>query len=54
MAGRATQRPKVSEAVIDKILPDHAEIKVGGPAPLPRAKIEWNREKKARIARLNR
>jgi hypothetical protein len=46
------QPSKIGDAIIDKVVPDHAEIKVGGPAPLPRAKVEWDREKKERISQL--
>jgi hypothetical protein len=38
---------------IRKIAPDHAEITVGGPAPLPRAKVEWNKERRRIWARMN-
>lgn len=51
---RGLRSRRIGETVINKITPDRAEIKVGGPPPLPQAKVEWDREKKERIARLHR
>jgi hypothetical protein len=49
-----SQHSKIGDAIIQKVVPDRAEIKVGGPAPFPRAKVEWDREKKARISQLHK
>ncbi len=52
--GHASRKPKVGETVINTISPDRAELEIGGPKPLPRGKLEWDREKKERIRLLRR
>ncbi|MGP8071406.1 MAG: hypothetical protein ACLP5V_16140 [Candidatus Bathyarchaeia archaeon] len=40
--------------ILRDIAPDQAEIKLGGPPPLPRGKLVWDQEKRARTALLRR
>jgi hypothetical protein len=45
---------KFGRRVLDAITPDRAEVRIGCPPPYLRAQVEWDREKKARITKLQR
>jgi hypothetical protein len=47
-------RVKVGRRVLNDFAPDRAKIKIGGPLPFPQGELEWDREKKERIAVLRR
>lgn len=44
-------RTKIKRTIgrsISRIAPDRAEIKIGGPPPLPQGTLEWNKNRNAR------
>jgi len=45
---------RFGKKLFNEIIPDRAEIKIGGPPPLPQGKVEWDREKKERISQLRK